>query len=294
MKLPNLSESMYVARLRYIQSIHESPERRNPDTLVRQFVPILHRWRAAWLGREELSRLRAEPFYYYLVARTRHYDQVVNEAVSDGVQRIVIVGCGSDTRAYRFKDLLRSKGVRVLECDQREAIHSKQRMVKRWGHVDHVEYLPIELNDDTWPELKHWLGDRTGPKTVVMMEGVSPYINDAAFGRFLLFLSTTLPAGSHVAYDFKIRGVKDDFGRVGRTQSPFRLSQANDEAAAFHEAHGFRLKRMELSCDLCARLVPSLAKSAASLFSEDALVLLQVERALILKGERLPTGAASN
>jgi hypothetical protein len=45
------------------------------------------------------------------------------------------------------------------------------------------------------------------------MEGVSPYVNDSIFGRFLLLLATRLSAGSHVAYDFTIRGVNDLFGR---------------------------------------------------------------------------------
>ena len=51
MTLPNLSNSMYVAHLRYIQSIHESPSRRNPDTLVRHFLPVLQRLRTTWIGR---------------------------------------------------------------------------------------------------------------------------------------------------------------------------------------------------------------------------------------------------
>src|ERR1700720_4135592 len=118
MKLPSSSALMYVARLRHIQSVHETPERRNPDTLVRHFIPWSQRWRSAWIGRAKLAKLREQPIYYYLVARTKYYDQVVEDAVSAGVQQIVIVGCGSDTRAYRFQRLLRSKGVRVLECDQ--------------------------------------------------------------------------------------------------------------------------------------------------------------------------------
>jgi methyltransferase (TIGR00027 family) len=277
MGLPDLSNSMYVAHLRYIQSIHESPQRRNPDTLVRHFIPILARLRTAWLGREELSKLRADPFYYYLVARTKYYDQVFNEAVSDGVRQIVNVGCGSDTRAYRFKHFLCSKGVKVLECDQPNAIHAKQQVAKRWRCFDYVEYLPIDLNNDTWPELEHWLADRTRTKALVLIEGVSPYVNGSNFGQFLVLLATRLPPGSHVAYDFKIRGVHDDFGRVGRIQEPFRLSQASDEVATFHEAHGFRLEHMELSSELCARLLPGLANSALTLFSEDGLVRLQVK-----------------
>jgi methyltransferase (TIGR00027 family) len=276
MALPNLSNSMYVARLRYIQSIRECGERRNPDTFVRHFIPVVERLRTAGLGRGELSRLRSDPFYYYLVARTKYYDGVLTDAIRDGLRRILSVGCGSDTRAYRFKHLICSQGVKVLECDQREAIHAKERLAKRWRCVDHVDYLPIDLNDHAWPELEHWLGDRTEPKTLVVMEGVSGYVNDSSFRRFLQLLATKLSAESHVAYDFKIRGIKDDFGRGGRTHTPFRLSQASDEVAMFHEAQGLRLERMELSSDLCARLLPGLEESGTTLFSEDGLVQLQV------------------
>ncbi len=66
MTLPNLSSSMVVGRLRYIQSIHESCERCNHDTLVRRFIPIRERLRAAWLSREYLAKLRTDPFYIIL------------------------------------------------------------------------------------------------------------------------------------------------------------------------------------------------------------------------------------
>ena len=278
MALPGLSSLMYVARLRYIQSIHEPPDRRNPDTRVRRFLPLLERWRAAWLGREELARLRKDPFYYYLIARTTYYDSVVHDAVSDRVQRVVNVGCGSDTRAYRFRQLLRGHGVTVLECDQPELIAAKRRMVKWWRGLDHVQYLPVDLNDGAWPELERSLQARTDSKTLVMMEGVSPYVDARSFRRFLQVLSTTLSPGSHVAYDFKIRGVDDGFGRAGRTEEPFRLSRDEDEVIAFHATHGLRLERLELSAVLCARLLPGVVESNVPLFAEDGLVRLQVAR----------------
>ena len=75
----------------------------------------------------------------------------------------------------------------------------------------------------------------------------------------------------------RFAGVHDDFGRVGRIQEPFRLSQASDEVATFHEQHGLRLEHMELSSELCRRLLPGLAESAVTLFNEDGLVRLQVK-----------------
>jgi methyltransferase (TIGR00027 family) len=276
MAIPDLSNLMYVARLRYIQTIHEPPDRRNPDTMVGQLIPMRRRFRAAWLGQEELSRLRSDPFYYYLVARSRYYDEVVTDAIADGVQRLVVVGCGSDTRSYRFKDLLCRKGIKVLECDQLEAINEKKRLTRRWSHSGHVEHLAVDLNDGQWPELEYWLGEEK-PITLVVLEAVSPYIHDSAFSQFLRLLATRLAVGSLVAYDFKISGVNDDFGRMGRTEKPFRLSTSKDEVIAFHKAIGLHLNHVELSSDLVKRLLPNL--SGYPRFEDDGLLRLRVTAA---------------
>jgi methyltransferase (TIGR00027 family) len=275
MAIPNLSNSMTVAQLRHIQAIHEPPERRNPDTLVRHFLTLRSRLRTNWLGREALSKLQQDPFYYYLVARTRYYDKVVLDAVSSGVRRIVGVGCGTDTRAYRFRELLCSNGVKVLECDQADAIHAKQRVVRRWPESDHVKHMPIDLNEGAWPDLEAWLGARTEPKTLVMMEGVSPYVNTPAFTQFLSMLAAKLPASSLVAYDFKLVGVQDDFGRNGRTLIPFRLPAEADQVAGFHQTCGLHMEHMELSSELCGRLLPDLDRTAPR-FEQDGLVRLRI------------------
>jgi methyltransferase (TIGR00027 family) len=267
---------MVVAEWRHVQSIHETPELRNPDTLVRYFLPALRRWRLAWLRQRTLAMLRTNPFYYYLLARTKYYDGVFLDAISDNVQYIINVGCGSDTRSHRFEHVLKQKGVKVLECDQREAITDKQRMANRRGTFDHIAYLAIDLNDDAWPDFEHRLGPNNMAKALVLMEGVSPYVSVETFGRFLGLLARKLPAGSRVAYDFKLRGVADDFGRVGRTQRPFRLTGAIEEVVSYHEGLGYRLRYMERSSDLSARLLTGLAKSGAPLFTEDALILLEV------------------
>jgi len=276
MARPDLFNSLHVAHLRYIQSIHESPERRNPDTLVRRLLPLIRRWRTAWMGTRELARLRVDPFYYYLVARTKYYDKVFNDAISAGVQRIFSIGCGSDTRPYRFEAILRSRGVQVLECDLPHVIQAKRRIVRRWPGAEHVEYLSLDLNEEAWPDLSRRLGDGAGARTLVLMEGVSPYVNESNFHRFLKLLGSELRAGNQVAYDFKLREAKSELGRVGRTQRPFRLPADRDEVETIHLEHRLRLMDFELSSELCARLLPDAAKSAASPFTEDALVRLEV------------------
>jgi methyltransferase (TIGR00027 family) len=276
MKSLNFSNSMYVAELRHIQSIHEKTELRNPDTLVRCFLPALRRWRLGWLGQRKLAILRSDPFYYYLLARTKYYDEVFLDAISDNMQYIINVGCGSDTRPYRFEHVLKQKGVKVLECDQPQAISERQRMAKKHWAIDHIAYLAIDLNDDAWPDFEHWLGTNNTAKALVLMEGVSAYVNIETFSRFLSLLARILPTRSRVAYDFKFTGVNDDFGRVGKTQRPFRLTDVIEEVVAYHEKLGYQLGHIEHSSDLSARVLTSLENRGVPLFTEDGLVLLEV------------------
>ena len=118
MTLPDSSYLVNVGQLRYIQALCEPADSRNPDALVGAFLSPGQRLACRLRGALFLRRLRANPFYHYLLARTRHYDELFLDAVRDSVACIVNIGCGSDTRAYRFARLLEAKGITVLECDQ--------------------------------------------------------------------------------------------------------------------------------------------------------------------------------
>ena len=221
--------------------------------------------------------MRSNPLYYYLVARTRYYDGIFLDAISDKVQYIINIGCGCDTRAYRFEHVLRQNGVRVLECDQPEAIAGKQRIAQRRGRFDHVAYMSMDLNDGAWPDFEQWLNkNNNNAKILVLMEGVSPYVNSETFGLFLSLLAKKLPVGSRVAYDFKLDGVADSFGFGGRTHRPFRLPTASEEVVSYHEKLKYRLNHLEQSSDLSTRLLTGLGSSGVSLFRQDGLIQLEV------------------
>jgi methyltransferase (TIGR00027 family) len=270
------SNSMLMAELRYIQFIHEKSELQNPDGLVGQFLPVLRRWSCKCLSKSKIAVLRADPFYYYLDARTRYYDKVFLNAIADDAQYIINVGCGTDTRAYRFEHVLREKGVKVLECDQPKAIQVKREMAKRVGNYEHVTYASIDLNDETWPDFEQWLVKNNSAKAMVLMEGVSPYVNTETFSGFLKMLATKLLSGSRVAYDFKLRGSADAFGLIGRTKTPFRLGGEREELDAFHEQLGFRVEHFERSSELTIHLLANIEKPQHPLFLEDALIQLEV------------------
>ena len=279
MKLPNFSYMMNVAQLRYIQSVYESPEHRNPDFMIRRFLPTLQRWGCDLRGKLLLSRLRSQPFYYYVLARTRYYDKVFADAIGQGLKYIVNVGCGSDTRAHRFAAAIRAKDVVVLECDQPQAIRSKHQIAKRRWPADQVKYLPIDLNDRSWPEFEIWMSGHCNSAMLVLMEGVSPYVAEDTFGRFLGYLVSRLRAGSRVVYDFKLCGLNDGFGRSDRVVRPFRLSAAREYVLAYHASLGYEIEQFQLSSEMEQQVLLRPADSDIPLFQEDGLVQLVVPEA---------------
>jgi methyltransferase (TIGR00027 family) len=262
MSLPDSSYLMNVGKLRYIQSLCEPADRRNPDAVVGAFLSPGQRFACRVRGALFRRRLRANPFYHYLLARTRHYDALFLEAVRACVSCIVNIGCGSDTRAYRFASLIKAKGITVLEYDQPQAIFAKRDMAARRFPTAHVRYLPLELNDGFAAALNEV---PPGP-AFVMMEGVSPYIERTKFQAFLRLLRLRLAPGSVLAYDFKLHGVAPGFGHP----NPFRLPPGRDAVAAYHRALGFELQRLEKSAELTRRLIPH----ASPLFEEDCLLCL--------------------
>lgn len=89
-----------------------------------------------------------------MCARSKFYDQVFLDAIGRSYRQIINIGCGSDTRAYCFAHILRQKDMRVLECDQVDAIAMKQRIITRFCLSDHVEFMALDLNEAGTPALQ--------------------------------------------------------------------------------------------------------------------------------------------
>ena len=211
---------MTVAQLRYIQAFYEESGWRNPDVFVRQLLKPHQRAKCTLRAWFALRRLRTRPFYFYLLARTLYYDSLFAKAIEDGNRFIVNVGCGSDTRAYRWRAKLVDRGVAVVECDLPDASQVKRHLARRRFGADHVEYMEVDLNTRAWTTLEGWLDCHRSDVGLVILEGVSPYIQRRGFEEFLRMLASTLNRSSCLAYDYKVAGGDDRFG----AQSEWRAS----------------------------------------------------------------------
>ena len=156
----DLSNLLGTAHYRHIQSLHESNDRRNPDILAGALMTPEEREQCFRMSAEALMKMRKTPYYFYLIARTKFYDQLVLDAVAAGLRRVLIVGAGFDTRFYRFGGHLAAYGVDVAECDQPDAVTIKEKIAKMLPYSEHVRYLSADLNRKETSEwcLSDWLG----------------------------------------------------------------------------------------------------------------------------------------
>jgi methyltransferase (TIGR00027 family) len=274
--LSDLSNLADTARTRHIQSLHESDDRRNPDILAGALMTAEVCRQCFELNAQELMKMRKNPYYYYLAARTKFYDQLLLDAIVAGVRRVLIIGAGFDTRLYRFGGHLAAHGVEVAECDQPVAVTIKQKLAKKLPYSDRVQYLSADLNQqETWNELLDWLGVSDAAPVLVFAEGVSPYVESSSFLSFLTALASHMSSGSWLAYDFKRSGAGDDFGATDDVLSPFRLPLDEEFIKVKHASLGFRRVSLNPPLALMKTHVPSWNEEVSPLFHEDAVIQIR-------------------
>jgi methyltransferase (TIGR00027 family) len=152
-----------------------------------------------------------------LVCRTRYIDDVVQRAVNDGVENVVNLGAGLDTRALRLKCL---KSVKYYEVDQVELIQYKRRKIEKWLGVipDHLHLVSVDFLNQKSEDRLSAEGLRSTEKTLFIMEGLIQYISTEAFHELLQMISR-FPNDSYVVFTYPMQDLIDgskDYGWISR------------------------------------------------------------------------------
>ena len=140
--------------------------------------------------------------YTYLIARTFYFDHIVEQALRENIPQIVILGTGYDSRAYRFKNMI--KGTRIFELDTQPTLqHKKELLLQADIPIPkNVIFVPIDFNKDTFEEVFLRAGYDKNQKTLFIWEGVVYYLEPEAVDTTLRFIKANSPAGSTVCFDY--------------------------------------------------------------------------------------------
>ena len=192
-------------------------------------------WAARLAGDEgtELARRYDEAFPHmelWLAVRTAFLDERVRRAASAGVEQVVLLGAGFDTRAAR----LSRPGLRFFEVDHGESQRAKRdRLAELPGYpVDAATYVTCDFEHQDFVERLAGAGWRADRPALFLWEGVTPYLTEAAVRATLRRVAEATHPSSVLVFDHVRRKIVS-----GDVQDPRDL-----ESRAFVENVGEPLR----------------------------------------------------
>ncbi|WP_045748464.1 class I SAM-dependent methyltransferase [Actinoplanes rectilineatus] len=192
------------------------------------------------------DRLLAEPdepshraTRLFLAARSRFAEDAMARAVRAGVRRVVVLGAGLDTFAYRNP----FPGVRVVEVDHPDTQAWKRDLLAGAGITvpDSVTYTGMDFERQS---LADTLRDE---RSFFVWLGVVPYLTRAGFDETLRYVAGV--PGSEVVFDYTMppsslpaaqrAALEERARRVATVGEPFQTYFRPDDLATILRAGGF-------------------------------------------------------
>jgi methyltransferase (TIGR00027 family) len=148
----------------------------------------------------------------YVIARTCYIDDYLNQCIDDGIEQLVHLGAGYDSRVFRFTAL--KERVKVFEVDHPDSQRIKKEKVRKiFGYLpDHVIYVPVNFEKEKLDERLFACGYDKKSKTLFIWEGVTVYITADAVDETLAFVVNNSGEGSSIIFDYAYKSVFD--GRI--------------------------------------------------------------------------------
>jgi len=157
----------WVAYFRALES--ERPDRLFHDPFARAL--------AGTRGRAIAEALPKGPLSWSLAVRTRAFDELILDAIRDGVRIVLNLAAGLDTRPYR---LSLPADVRWIEADFPSILDLKDAALSRERPNCEVERVPVDVTDRKGRvglfERVGASGETSGERVLVVTEGLLVYL----------------------------------------------------------------------------------------------------------------------
>jgi methyltransferase (TIGR00027 family) len=216
------------------------------DQLAYRFLPpglqavvSLTRWAPFRKLLFRLSEKRATGIWGGVLCRKRYIDDRLVEALRAGLEAVVNLGAGFDTRLYRLPGV---SALPVFEVDLPANIALKARKLQQiLGKVPaHVRLVPVDFTRQDLGSVLQAHGYHSQMQSFFIWEAVTQYLDEPAVRKTFDFFAQA-PAGSRLAFTY----IRQDFmeGRALRG------------AEALYR--GFRLKEQFWNFGLAPEQVPA-------------------------------------
>jgi methyltransferase (TIGR00027 family) len=137
----------------------------------------------------------------FVAVRERYVDDFLKTSLNEGLDQVVILGAGFDTRAYRMAGIEKT---RVFEIDHPATQEVKLKRLKKVFDPlpEHVTFLPVDFNTQTLNERLLAGGYNEQGKTLFIWQGVTYFLTSEGVDSTLAFIANHSGAGSAVIFDY--------------------------------------------------------------------------------------------
>jgi len=196
-----------------------------------------------------------------VVARTRRIDDLIEGALAEPLEQLVILGAGFDTRAYRLPGLRR---LRVFEVDHPDTQAAKRRLLGRAlaAAPEHVRFVAIDFAQSDLASSMDAAGYRESARTLFLWEGTTNYLSEPAVDATLRWCARAA-AGSRLLFTYVHRdiltrpetffGWQRLFASLERSGERFSFGMEPREVPAYLAARGLELESDEGAAEFRAR-----------------------------------------
>ena len=178
-----------------------------------------------------------------IAPRTRFWDDLVIDAVADGLGQVVLLAAGMDTRAFR---LALPAEVIVFELELPELLEQKQAILDQ-QHAKprcHRVVVPADLAEDDWPQALTTAGFDPAAPAVFIAEGLSWYLTEDENARLLDHLARLAAPASRLGTDLVSRDFLENPAVVPFLEFTaahgIRWQFGTNDPAGFLAAHGWQ------------------------------------------------------
>lgn len=195
------------ATCRLIEQYQPQQTRLFQDSLVKDLVGIPIRAMMQFASMRNLAIQQMDAItpgiYGVQISRTRFIDDAVQDALSQGIKQVVILGAGLDTRPYRLAGMEQAK---VFEVDLPSVQEDKKKKLqKHFGQLPkQIAFLPIDFDTQSLEAV--FTGTTFDPASpaIFVWEGVTQYLSEEAVRQTLAFVGDLAP-GSILVFTYVLK-----------------------------------------------------------------------------------------
>jgi methyltransferase (TIGR00027 family) len=221
-----------MALVRAIEASRPADRRICYDPIARSLVnPVSFFLSKVTIDSGIYARLVAAGAIEFIIARERYIDDFLTACLDEGLDQVVLLGAGFDTRAYRIAGI---EQTRVFEVDYPATQAAKlQRLKKILDPLPgHVSFVSVDFNTQALDERLLASGYDDKGKALFIWQGVTVYLTADGVDNTLAFIAHHSGRGSAVIFDYFYNETLRDTSRP-EVRNMYRAARVTGEGYLF-------------------------------------------------------------